>query len=98
MSSRRIYALLGVLCMLIPMLTGSIATNAQDDPPEGAAPEDIWSEDYANPVYPWGGIDRIHFKQYHDYFTMKDRMMELAEQSYEYQDQSVFHKKLLFLT
>ena len=54
MSSRRIYALLGVLCMLIPMLTGSITTASQDDPPEGAAPEDIWSEDYVNQEHPWG--------------------------------------------
>ena len=62
MSSRRIPALLGVLCMLIPMLTGSITATNQDDPPEGLAPEDIWSEDYANDVYPWGGNDRIQFK------------------------------------
>ena len=81
MSSRRIPALLGVLCMLIPMLTGSITATSQDDPPEGLAPEDIWSEDYANDVYPWGGNDRIQFKAYHDYFTMRDRMMELAEEN-----------------
>ena len=67
MSSRRIPALLGVLCMLVPLLTGSLGMNSQDDPPEGLAPEDIWSEDYANDVYPWGGNDRIQFKEYHDY-------------------------------
>ena len=63
--------------MLIPMLTGSITATSQDDPPEGLAPGDIWSEDYANDVYPWGGNDRIQFKAYHDYFTMRDRMMEI---------------------
>ena len=67
--------------MLIPMLTGSITETTQDDPPEGLAPEDIWSEDYANDVYPWGGNDRIQFKEYHDYFTMRDRMMQLAEEN-----------------
>ena len=67
--------------MLIPMLTGSITATTQDDPPEGLAPEDIWSEDYANDVYPWGGNDRIQFKEYHDYFTMRDRMMQLAEEN-----------------
>ena len=81
MSSRRIPALLGVLCMLIPLLTGSISMNLQDDPPEGLAPEDIWSEDYATEYFPWGGNDRIQFKEYHDYFTMRDRMMQLAEEN-----------------
>ncbi len=80
------------------MLTGSISTAAQDDPPSGLSPEDIWSDDYANHVHPWGGDDRIQFKAYHDYFTMRDRMMELAEQDYVYQGQSVsimsFHEGL----
>ena len=67
--------------MLVPLLTGSLGMNSQDDPPEGLAPEDIWSEDYANDVYPWGGNDRIQFKEYHDYFTMRDRMMQLAEEN-----------------
>ena len=55
--------------------------NSQDPPSEGLEPEDIWSEDYANEIYPWGGNDRIQFKEYHDYFTMRDRMMELAEEN-----------------
>ena len=80
------------------MLTGSISTANQDDPPSGLSPEDIWSDDYANHVHPWGGDDRIQFKAYHDYFTMRDRMMELAEQDYVYQGQSVsimsFHEGL----
>ena len=80
------------------MLTGSISTAAQDDDSSGQAPEDIWSDDYANHVHPWGGDDRIQFKAYHDYFTMRDRMMELAEQDYVYQGKSVsimsFHEGL----
>jgi len=84
--------------MLVPMLTGSITTNAQDDDSSGNAPEDLWSEDYRNHVYPWGGDDRIQFKAYHDYFTMRDRMMELAEKDYSYLGQSVnimsFHEGL----
>ena len=91
MSSRRIPALLGVLCMLIPMLTGSITATNQDDPPEGLAPEDIWSEDYTNQYHPWGGNDRIQFKEYHDYFTMRDRMMQLAEEN---DDIMSFHEGL----
>ncbi|MDP6324536.1 MAG: M14 family zinc carboxypeptidase [Candidatus Thalassarchaeaceae archaeon] len=81
MSSRRIPALLGILCMLLPMLIGSISMNSQDDPPEGLSPGDIWSDDYAAEFYPWGGNDRMQFKEYHDYFTMRDRMMELAEEN-----------------
>ncbi|HJM41235.1 MAG TPA: hypothetical protein QF514_03305, partial [Candidatus Thalassarchaeaceae archaeon] len=65
MSSRRIPALLGILCMLLPMLIGSISMNSQDDPPAGLEPGDIWSEDYVNQQHPWGGNDRIQFKQYH---------------------------------
>ncbi len=79
------------------MLTGSITTNAQDDDSSGVSPDDIWSPEYINQIHPWGGDDRIQFKAYHDYFTMKDRMMQLAEQSYEYQDQSInimsFHER-----
>lgn len=62
-------------------LTGSIGIATQDDPPEGLAPEDIWSQDYANHFYPWGGNDKVQFKEFHDYFTMRDRMMQLAEQN-----------------
>ena len=64
--------------MLTPMLTGSLG-NAQDDDDQGLTPEDIWSHNYRNDVYPWGGDDRIQFKAYHDYDSMRDRMMELAE-------------------
>ena len=64
------------------MLIGSISMNSQDPPSEGLEPEDIWSEDYANEIYPWGGNDRIQFKEYHDYFTMRDRMMQLEEENY----------------
>ncbi len=56
---------------------------AQDS---GVAPEDIWSSDYANWVYPWStspgaDADRVQFKAYHDYFTMRSRMQSLAEQN-----------------
>jgi len=55
--------------------------NTQDDTSEGLEPEDIWSDEYVYQVHPWGGNDRIQFKAYHDYFTMRDRMMQLAEQN-----------------
>ena len=42
-------------------------------------PSDIWSEDYVNQYFPWGGDDRVQFREYHDYFSMKDRMQYLAD-------------------
>ena len=73
--------LLTLLLLNSLALTGSIGTNTQDDTSEGLEPEDIWSDEYVYQVHPWGGNDRIQFKQYHDYFTMRDRMMQLAEQN-----------------
>ncbi|MEE3083651.1 MAG: M14 family zinc carboxypeptidase [Candidatus Thermoplasmatota archaeon] len=81
MAKRGLPVLLVTFCMLVPMLTGSLSNseNSQDDSFEGFAPEDLWSQDYVNEAFPWGGDERIQFKEYHDYFTMRDRMMELAE-------------------
>ena len=73
--------LLALLLLNSLALTGSIGMNTQDDPPSGLAPGDIWSQDYANHFHPWGGNDKIQFKEYHDYFSMRDRMMQLAEQN-----------------
>jgi len=67
------------LPLLLSLVSPIVVTaNAQDEP-TGTTPNDIWSSDYASEVYPWGGDDRIQFKEYHDYLSMKDRMMELAE-------------------
>ena len=54
-------------------------------------PSDIWSADYVNHVYPWGGDERVQFKQYHDYFTMRDRLLQLADQN---SDIMSFHEGL----
>jgi len=47
----------------------------------GAFPEELWSVDYANQIFPWGGDDREQFRAYHDYFTMKERMQYLADRN-----------------
>ena len=80
MVNRRLITLLVTFCMVIPMLTGSIE-NSQDDDVQGNTPEDTWSYTYANEIYPWGGTDAMQFKAYHDYDSMRDRMMQLAEQN-----------------
>jgi len=78
----------GVLSiLLLPFLLSLVAPMASavvvQEESTGLAPEDIWSEDYANWVYPWGNPnnDQTQFKEYHDYFTMKERMQQLAEQN-----------------
>ncbi len=55
------------------------SVEAQDEPAENNSPLDIWSTDYVDDYYPWGGDDAAQFKEYHTYFTMKDRMQHLAD-------------------
>ncbi len=77
-----ILALLMVNSML---LIGTLGTAQEEqseessqEEPEGEEPEDLWSEEYINQIFPWGGNDRVQFNEYHDYFTMKARMEQLA--------------------
>ena len=55
-----------VMLPLLLSLCAPISTvYAQDEPQTGGLePEDIWSEDYANHIHPWGGDDRIQFRAY----------------------------------
>ena len=67
---------------------------AQDADP-GYAPEDIWSEEYAFQIFPWGphgNFDQLQFREYHDYFSMKERMQTLAAY---YPDFLQYHEGLL---
>jgi len=79
---------IGTLMMLMmfifstfPNLISDVAIAQDAEELSGNTPEDIWSLAYVNQVHPWGGDERIQFKAYHDYFTMKDRMMELTEKT-----------------
>ena len=54
------------------------ATALQD---AGNTPNDLWSDDYVDSVLPWGGDERVQFNEYHDYDSMKLRMMRLAEEN-----------------
>lgn len=64
-------------------MTPMVASTIAQDEPAGLAPEDIWSDDYINDIFPWApaGDDILQFKQYHTYETMKTRMMRLAEEN-----------------
>ena len=72
-----------LICLpLLLSFCAPVAENAYaQEPASGDAPEDIWSDDYINMIFPWAPAndDILQFKQYHTYETMKTRMMRLAE-------------------
>jgi len=73
-------------------LTASVGATAQEEEVTGASPEDQWSLEYAYQVFPWYGDDRIQFNEYHDYFTMKERMQQLTEANSDIME---FHEGLV---
>ena len=90
-----------VAAMLLPFLLSMLSpvalapvTEAQEAE-TGTSPEDIWSTEYVNQVFPWGphgDYDHLQFRAYHDYFSMKQRMQTLAAY---YPDFLQFHEGLL---
>lgn len=77
---RRIFVHFVLIMFLFMPFAGVLgAVEAQDEPVENNEPLDIWSTDYVDDYYPWGGDDAAQFKEYHTYFTMKDRMQHLAQ-------------------
>ena len=82
-----------LLSMLSPVALAPVAS--AQDVGTGYAPEDIWSTDYTNQVFPWGphgDYDKLQFREYYDYFSMKERMQTLAAY---YPDFLQFHEGLL---
>ena len=83
--ARRIPAIALILPLLlsvaapIAMVTPVSAQDVESD----LAPEDIWSDDYVNQIFPWAheSNDQLQFRAYHDYFSMKDRMQFLADRN-----------------
>jgi len=68
-----------LLSLVAPVANAGIA----QDEPMGYAPEDIWSDDYNNMIFPWAPANDpiLQFKEYHTYETMKQRMQRLAEEN-----------------
>ena len=73
--------------MLLPFLLGMLSPVAlapvasAQDVGTGYSPEDIWSAEYANQVFPWGphgDFEKLQFREYYDYFSMTERMQTLA--------------------
>ena len=82
------------LSLFSPMAQFSVEVQAQENP-AGVSPEDIWSQDYINQVFPWGqhgNPDLTQFRDYYDYFSMKERMQTLAAYYPEFLQ---FHEGLL---
>ena len=69
------------LPLLLSLASPVAGTVAVADTAVTVAPDDIWSDDYSNMIFPWAPAnDRIlQFKEYHTYDTMKTRMLRLAE-------------------
>ncbi len=59
----------------------------------GTTPEDVWSDDYINMIFPWASANeaKLQFKEYHSYETMKERMQYLTEEN---EDIFQFHEGL----
>jgi hypothetical protein len=74
-----------LICLpLLLSFAAPVAENAYaQEPATGDAPEDIWSEDYINDIFPWASENerQLQFKEYHSYETMKLRMQRLAEEN-----------------
>ena len=88
---------LPVIALILPLLLSlgapiALAPTAEAQESNEVMPSDIWSEDYVNQYFPWGGDDRLQFREYHDYFSMKDRMQYLADRN---PDIMSFHEGLI---
>ena len=79
--TRPSFGALIVLPLLLSLFAPIANAGLAQDEATGYAPEDIWSDDYNNMIFPWASAnDRIlQFKEYHTYETMKVRMQRLAE-------------------
>ena len=79
--TRPSFGALIVLPLLLSLFAPIANAGVAQDEATGYAPEDIWSDDYNNMIFPWASAnDRIlQFKEYHTYDTMKERMLRLAE-------------------
>jgi len=91
---RRIPAMALLMPLLLSVLAPItlIAPVGAQETNENLEPEDIWSFAYSNQIFPWGGDDRLQFREYHDYDSMKNRMQHLVDQNMEIMS---FHEGLV---
>ena len=81
--TRPSFGALIVLPLLLSLVAPVANAGIAQDEPMGYAPEDIWSDDYNNMIFPWAPANDpiLQFKEYHTYETMKQRMQRLAEEN-----------------
>ncbi|MDP7000701.1 MAG: M14 family zinc carboxypeptidase [Candidatus Poseidoniaceae archaeon] len=75
-------AVVVLLPLLLSFFAPIVSVYAQDEETGTAQPEDLWSYEYANSIFPWGphgDYEKLQFREYHDYFSMKERMQTLAD-------------------
>ena len=89
------------IALLLPLLLSvdapiaMVAPVSAQEPETGLTPEEIWSSEYVNQIFPWGphgDFEQLQFREYHDYFSMKERMQTLAAYYPEFLQ---FHEGLL---
>ena len=81
--ARRIPAIALLLPLLLSVAApiAMVAPVSAQEPETGLTPEEIWSSEYVNQIFPWGphgDFEQLQFREYHDYFSMKERMQTLA--------------------
>lgn len=91
--TRPSFGVLIVLPLLLSLISPVANASVAQEEPEGVSPDQIWSSDYVNMIFPWApASDNIlQFKEYHTYETMKERMERLTEQN---EDIFQFHEGL----
>ena len=95
--ARRIPAIALLLPLLLSVAApiAMVAPVSAQEPETGLTPEEIWSSEYVNQIFPWGphgDFEQLQFREYHDYFSMKERLQTLGAY---YPDCLQFHEGLL---
>jgi len=95
--ARRIPAIALILPLLLSVAApiAMVVPVSAQEPETGLTPEEIWSSEYVNQIFPWGphgNFEQLQFREYHDYFSMKERMQQLAAYYPEFLQ---FHEGLL---
>ena len=95
--ARRIPAIALILPLLLSVAApiAMVVPVSAQEPETGLTPEEIWSSEYVNQIFPWGphgDFEQLQFREYHDYFSMKERMQTLAAYHPEFLQ---FHEGLL---
>ena len=82
-TTRPSFGFLIALPLLLSLASPVAGSTLVQEPATGDAPEDIWSDDYINMIFPWADENEriLQFKEYHTYETMKQRMQRLAEEN-----------------